>query len=96
MGQQILAAIGLAVCVLLVVRLLLSPPRRHRFDATAQQGWIRLKSGAIAIWHWRRNRREAERAARDAINRAAGRKDGGNWDGNVYQAKSFRKPRKPH
>jgi hypothetical protein len=37
-----------------------------------------------------RHRREAARAAEEAIKRA--RERGGEWDGNVYKPKSFRKP----
>jgi hypothetical protein len=37
-----------------------------------------------------RHRREAARVAEEAIKRA--RERGGEWDGNVYKPKSFRKP----
>ncbi len=100
MAEAILAAAGLAICLALIVRLVLPQPRQRRFDAAARRAWFAIRTRALAVWRWRRNRSEAERAARDAIDRASGRpgkpKDDGVWKGNVYESKSFRKPRKPH
>jgi 20S proteasome alpha/beta subunit len=45
-----------------------------------------------SIYHWRTSRKDAARLADEAIRRA---KDG-DWEGNVYKPKSFRRPRKPH
>jgi hypothetical protein len=43
------------------------------------------------MWHWRSAKRAAAKAAEDAIRRAR-QKDGGEWEGNVYKPKAFRKP----
>lgn len=100
MAQALLAAIGLAVCLVLIVRLLLPKPRQWRFDAAVRRGGSALRMQALRLWHWRRHRSEAARVARDAIDRASGRagrpRADGEWKGNVYESKSFRKRRKPH
>ncbi|AKJ31544.1 hypothetical protein [Caldimonas brevitalea] len=94
MIEKLLAWGVLAVCVVLLVRLMLGAARRARFDAA-------VRSGADAGRRWlrslrrpgerRRSRAEAERIAEEAIRRARGE-----WDGNVYRPKSFKRPRKPH
>lgn len=93
MIEQILAGLVLAVCAVLLVRLVLGEPRRRRFDANLRRLWLALKRRTLHAWHWRERKRLAEQAAADAIERA---RRAGEWDGNVYKAKSFRQPRKPH
>jgi len=92
MIERVPAAIVLAVCVVMLLRLAIGERRRYRFDAFFRRlGW-RLRRAGSSIWHWRDARREAERArkaADDLIKRA---RDRGDWDGNVYTPKSFRKP----
>jgi hypothetical protein len=99
--EALFAGVVLAVCAVLMLRLLLGAKRRARFDAAVRRAWSRWRSFADAAWHWRSRRREAERAAEAAIRRARGREASGNgadgeWEGNVYKPKSFRKPRKLH
>ena len=92
MIERVFAAIALAVCVLLLLRLTLGAPRRYRFDMAARRIGLRLRGIGHAIWHWRDARRDAARArqaADEAIQRA---RDRGEWDGNVYTPKAFRKP----
>jgi len=92
MFERVLAAIVLAVCALLLLRLTMSVPRRYRFDAALRRVWLALRRTGLRVWHWRAARREAQRArevADEAIQRA---RDRGDWDGNVYTPKSFRKP----
>ena len=92
MIERVFAAIALAVCLVLLVRLTLGAPRRYRFDAAVRRATAHLRRAGHAIWHWRDARQEAERArqvADEAIQRA---RDRGEWDGNVYTPKSFRKP----
>ncbi len=103
MIETTLAAAGLAICLVLFVRLLLSKPRQRRFDDQARRIWWLLKYEASNLWHWRSRRRNAQKAATEAIERASKQaaarrtqRDDGVWKGNVYESKTFRKPRKPH
>lgn len=93
--EPLFAGVVLLMCVLALLRLMIGAGRRQRLDAALRRGWFRLRVKALTLWRWRRVRRDAEQAAREAIERAAGRRDG-QWDGNVYQPKAFKKPRKPH
>jgi hypothetical protein len=99
MIERVFAAIALLACALLLLRMVIGVRRRARFDVVARRLWLRLRraGGAVqraatVVWHWRESRRNAERArkvADEAIRRA---RDRGEWDGNVYTPKSFRKP----
>ena len=93
MIEQVFAGLVLAVCAVLLLRLVLGEPRRRRFDAAMRRAWSAVKRRALHLWHWRERKRQAEQAAADAIERA---RRAGEWDGNVYKPKSFREPRKPH
>jgi len=89
--DKILAALTLAACAVLLARLLMGETRRWRFDAAVRRGWFATQRRFWLMWHWRASKRAAARAAEDAIRRAR-QKDGGEWEGNVYKPKSFRKP----
>ena len=92
MLEAVFAVIAIAVCVVLLVRLMLGVPRRYRFDAFVRRAARGLRRTGGSIWHWRDARRDAQRArkvADEAIRRARARSD---RDGNVYTPKSFRKP----
>jgi hypothetical protein len=92
MIEKIFAALLLAVCAVLFVRLLVSPRRRARLDAAVQRGARRSAQSARALLNWRSTRRDATKAAAETIRRAKGE-----WDGNVYRPDSFdRPPRKLH
>lgn len=99
--EQWLAGIAATVCVVLLVRLCLGSARQRRFDRAARTvGWT-LRGGLRRAWRWPASRRIAVREARAAIKRARNGEstmetDLGEWQGNVYTPKSFRKPRKPH
>ena len=90
MIERVFAAIVLAACAMLMLRLVIGTRRRQRFDAAARRIGSTLRRRARAAWHWRSSRREAAKAAEEAIRRARGAD--GTWDGNVYKPKSFRKP----
>ena len=100
MIEKTLAGITLAVCVVLLIRLMLGRPRQQRFDAAARRLWFQTRVRALSLWRWRSMRRQADEAAREAIARASGRparsSDEGEWKGNVYTPKDFGKPKKPH
>jgi hypothetical protein len=98
LAEQLLAALTLAVCVVLGVRLCLGPARQQRFDRALRKWSRTLRRGALRLWHWRASRRLARTEAEAVIQRArSGRAKGddGEWTGNVYTPKSFRKPRRP-
>ena len=85
-AERVLAAIVLVVCVALFARLLIGARRRAQLDAVLRRTARSVRDAVMSIRH----RREAARVADEAIARA--RKRDGEWDGNVYKPKSFRKP----
>ena len=89
MIEKTLAAITIALCVVLLARMVLGERRRHRFDAVLRRAFYAVRRVILKAWRWPSRRREAARAADEAIRRAR-------RDGNVYKADSFRPPRKPH
>ena len=90
MIERVFAAIVVALCAVLLVRLLLNERRRYRFDAAVRRAAKALHRFWLRVYHWRSSRRNAARAAEEALRRARGAD--GSWDGNVYKPKSFRKP----
>ncbi|ARN20600.1 hypothetical protein [Piscinibacter gummiphilus] len=87
MIEKVLAGAGLAVCVVMLLRLCLGVRARMRFDH-AVRSVARLPMLAV-------HRVRAARGAAEAIRRA--KSSDGDWQGNVYTPKSFNKrPRKPH
>ena len=103
LAEQLLAAFTLAVCAVLGVRLCLGPARQQRFDRALRRWGGALRQGARQLWHWRASWRLARTEAEAAIRRARGGRgtgsngdaDEGEWTGNVYTPRSFRKPRRP-
>ena len=90
--EAAMSAIVLAVCLLLALRLVAGEHRRRRTDR-----WIgSVVAAALArvrrAIRWRSLRNHSAREAEAVIRRARG----GRWDGNVYRARSFRRPRKRH
>lgn len=99
MIEKLFAGIVLAVCLLLLLRLVIGPQRRYRLDGFALRSWqgLRrrvlalwqgLRRGVLALWQGPRKRREAKALAEDAIRRASQ----GQWDGNVYTPDRFKRP----
>jgi hypothetical protein len=93
MMDKISAAVILAICLVMLARLLMSERRRHAFDTRALHVWTGLAGQCRRALRWGSNRRYAAAAARDAIRRARAEVP---RDGNVYRPESFRGPRKPH
>lgn len=93
MVEKLLPITIAAVCVLLMIRLLIGPRRRYRLDAFARRVAAAMRRRTLWAWRWRASRKQAARAAEEAIRRA---REGGSWEGNVYKPKSFKRPRKPH
>ena len=109
MIETVFPAIVLAVCAVLLVRLLIGERRRWRFDAAlwrAARPVQRMWRSARRWYATRRATANAVKVAKEVIRRAReGARDGsdgkpraeGEWDGNVYRPKSFKnKGRKLH
>jgi len=84
--ERVFAAVVFAVCLVLLLRLVMGARRRAWLDATLRRAWQAMRGAVMSLRH----RREAARVAEAAIKRA--RERGGEWEGNVYKPKSFRKP----
>lgn len=93
MIQTLLAGAVVAVCAVLLLRLLIGDVRRHRLDAAVARRWRVVKLSAREAWQWRGVRRSAAREAEDVIRRA---RHGAKRDGNVIRPKQFESPKKPH
>jgi hypothetical protein len=90
--EKIFAAVMVALCVLLLLRMLLRPRRRARVDASLRhngQLWQRRMQRLVA---WPRAELRARRETREAIRRA--RRSAGERDGNVYRPKAFKGKRR--
>jgi len=88
MPEKIFAIAVLAICVVMMTRLLLGVRLRMKVDAFARRSWQGLRGGARSLLHRRSSRKSAEQLAEEAIRRARGE---GSWEGNVYKPKSFSK-----
>lgn len=91
--EKIFAGLALVACLLLLLRMTLGQRRRERLDAALRR-WR-------AIWRRRlqQARRDsaesrAERTAQEAITRARRTAASGEWDGNVYRPKSFKRKKR--
>lgn len=99
--EKAFAAIVLLACLLFLVRMLIGPRRRAGLDAWLrdwQPPWRRNLRAA-----WRRSaaaraqsraQSQAHRAADDVIERARRSAAGGEWEGNVYRPKSFKRKKR--
>jgi len=85
--EKFFAAAVLVVCGLLLVRLVIGARRRHAYDAFWRRLWIGTRVQVQRWWRWPAARRRARRDADAAIRRASR----GEWDGNVYKPKSFKR-----
>lgn len=75
MIEKSLAAVILAMCLAMLLRMLLRPAQRARVDRAAQRAWWWCRDAARRLTQRPRiSRSDAERAARDAIERAARKK----------------------
>lgn len=92
--ESLLAGGVLAVCVLLLLRLLLGVPRRARIDAAMARAANGVRRRVLRLWRLPAQRRAAAREADEAIRRAA--RTEARREGNVIRPEAFREPRKPH
>lgn len=92
--SHVISALIVAACVLMLLRLLLPASSRARLDHRLR-GWPDSMRRHWQAWRvGRRSRVNAEKVARDAIERA--RKTPFERDGNVIKPDAFKGPRKPH
>lgn len=102
MIETILASVTLTVCFVLLGRMMLKPHLQQRVDAAVRRAVQTCRRSVASAYRWRSFRKEAARAAEEAIRRARGPGPqgdgswGGDREGNVYKPKSFKRPRKPH
>lgn len=105
--NEILAAVILTVCVVMLLRLALPAHWRAKVDQGWRRAWQRLRQrrrGTPTAPRRPLSEQEAARMAEEAIRRArerqrgesAQRKEGGRWDGNVFRLRGDKRPRKPH
>ena len=80
--QHLLPALGLLLCIALLLRMVLPAAWRLQLKLW----WLQLRQRRRGP-----SKAEAKRAADEAIRRARGE-----WDGNVYRPDEFKRPRKPH
>jgi hypothetical protein len=93
--EKIVAAIIVAGCLVMLLRLGLGARRRQRFDSIVARWSRRTGARLDSIFTWNSQRRRARHVADAAIRRAregpSTHGGGGEWDGNVYRPKSFKK-----
>lgn len=93
--ERVFAALAIAVCAVLLLRLAIGEKRRWRLDSAFWRHWRSLRRGLRTARRWPGARRDAAKVAEAAIRRAREAARGETErDGNVYKPKSFRKP--PH
>jgi len=95
MIEKLFAAVVLAVCLVMLLRMALKPMQRHRLDAALQGLWARCRSLVRRKPRKPLTQQDAARVAEEAIRRAREGREG-QWDGNVFRPRSFRRPKKPH
>jgi len=88
MPEKIFAIAVLALCVVMMARLLLGVRLRMKLDAFARRTWQGIRGGARSLNRRRSSPKSAAQVAEEAIQRA---REGGTWEGNVYKPKSFDK-----
>ncbi|MEP7139327.1 MAG: hypothetical protein ABI745_06870 [Caldimonas sp.] len=90
--EKIFAAVMVAVCVLLLLRMLLKPRSRARVDAAVRHGSDRWSRRLHRLVAWPAAEARARREAKEAIRRA--RRSSTEREGNVYRPKAFKGKRR--
>lgn len=96
MFEQVLAGLALAICGLLLLRLVVGAPRRYRFDMAVRRSGQWCVRQVRRPFEHRKQRRAAAQQAEELIRRV--RRDV-EREGNVIRPRQFRDsklPRKPH
>jgi hypothetical protein len=87
--DKLLAGLVLAVCAVMLARLVMGESRRWKFDAALRQAWGTTRRRVVWAWRWPSVRRNAAREAEEAIRRAA--RVSGERDGKVFRPDAFQK-----
>lgn len=93
MIDSVFAALGLLVCVALLLRFALPPGRRHRMDASLHRAWAAVRSLPQRLGRDHKVQRQVKREADDVINRArrkARDTPAVGREGNVYRPDAFK------
>lgn len=88
-AETLLAALGLAACLVLLARMAIGARRRRRLDEYVQRAARALQLRARTLWRQRRLRDQAEREADALIDRARSARREVDREGNVYRPRSF-------
>ena len=92
MVEKIFAGLMVGLCVLLLLRMLLAPRRRARFDAALRRNGALWQQRLRRAFAWPGAELRARRATKEAIRRA--RHSASERDGNVYRPKAFKGKRR--
>jgi len=94
MIEKLLAAVVLLACIGALLRMALPTRKQQRLDAVLQRAWARCRRPRQAPPQPPRpmTQQDAARVAEETIRRARE----GQWEGNVFRPRSFRRPKKPH
>lgn len=90
--EKIFAATMVAVCVLLLLRMLLGSRRRARVDASLKKNGVRWQRRLRHALAWPAAELRARRETKAAIGRA--RRSASEREGNVYRPKAFKGKRR--
>ena len=88
-AEALLAALGLAVCVVLLLRMAIGPARRARLDRLLTRATRDVRQRAQGLWRRTLQRDQARREASDLIGRARTGRREVEREGNVYRPRSF-------
>lgn len=88
--NDVLPAIGLAVCLVFLARLLMPAP----WLEALRRLWRRLRRPGPKARPM--SEADAARMAEEAIRRARAGRPEGRWDGNVFRLRGGKRPKKPH
>ncbi|MCC6852150.1 MAG: hypothetical protein GX886_08545 [Comamonadaceae bacterium] len=87
--ETLLAAVGLALCLVLLARMALGARRRARLDALVQRAARGLEHRVRSRWRRHRLHGQAAREARAAIERARRARHGVAREGQIHRPRSL-------
>ena len=70
MVEKLFALIVAVACVVMLLRMVAGARRVQHFDAALRRATLSVKRVTSSVWHWRDKRKQAARAAEEAIRRA--------------------------